>query len=1086
VRKSRALIGVTSLALAATSVLASTNASAEQGATASAVAPTTSRGTSTSAQTVAPASQAELVRRAAETLVAGDPVVMPTSYPYQPRLPLYRDNPTDAAHAANLLGHPDIAPKLQELMAQSDRVSVQVVGQSTLGRDLYLVTVTAPETEDETARQATWKDQIKNSPVTAAADTNLLGQYKTPVWISSNIHGNEWEGTDAAMQYIEWLATAPLSEVGGILRNNRLYFSPTLNPDGRTAATRATALGLDPNRDMITNATPETRSYIRTVQAIQPIYTADFHGYTNVLQIEPCGPPHGTNYEYDLAIPHNYALALKVEQDVTAANIPGNTYQSAAGGSTTTNTGKIYIPYRDDPDGGWDDWPPVFSAQYSAFYGAATSTVELPLTRGGTGGTQTPARAVTNTAVAYQTMDSIVEYMNNPASAREMLSNQIETFRRGLSGEPKKQLTVADVATVPGPTQWQTLWDVKDDQEPLALPNAYVIPVGAGQRSSSDAAALVEQLLLHDIEVGTLNAPATVGGTTYPAGSYVVDLDQPLRGLANALLDLGEDISDNVPQLYADGAWSYSYLWGATVDKLGLVQDGPIGATTPTTAAVPDATVPAAADYVTFDLAGVDDYTALNALLEDGARVSMLADGSAVVGPESYADVVAVSAEYDIPFAPATDAELVALKDASTKPLKDLKIAYTGTADDRIALGELGFDDLVLVTSAAVNANPALLADVDVLWVGSTFNTSGDANLPVRTAVQALLNRGGAITGRAAAGFNAAKDAGLMPAAAGSTATAVTGSGSNTALVAVDNLAGGVLAPYAQDTAYIYPATWYTGLGAGVTVEQSYDAVDPLLAGHWFASASTGPQIAAGKPSVVSSVTPRTDPAVSARAIVFGTSVFFRTNPKSLFSQAARGIFWAAPAAKDRLVAPKASSVAIAPVAPVAYPSAATVTVTTGDALPGTVQLLAGDKVVATGTSTAGTATLTVPGLLPGATQLVAKFTPSSASVDPSTSSPATVAVGKAVSVLKLETKKVLIAGGKGKAKLVITFDVPGLATSAPVVLTDNGKTRRKPLIAAGGSKTLTLTLGKGKHTIKVTYAGTDLVLGDKDKLKLG
>ena len=38
------------------------------------------------------------------------------------------------------------------------------------------------------------------------------------------------------MDYIEHLATAPLSEVGGILANNRVYFSPSLNPDGRTNA----------------------------------------------------------------------------------------------------------------------------------------------------------------------------------------------------------------------------------------------------------------------------------------------------------------------------------------------------------------------------------------------------------------------------------------------------------------------------------------------------------------------------------------------------------------------------------------------------------------------------------------------------------------------------------------------------------------------------------------------------------------------------------------------------------------------------------------------------------------------------------
>lgn len=1074
-RKSRALVGVTSLALAATTVLASTGTAAAEPTPSPTTAVSSDRGISPSSSAAPRLDQAKVFRDAAESLVAGDPIVMPTAYPYQPQLPLYRDNPNDAAHRAELLGHPDLAPKLQELMAVSDRVSVQVVGQSTQGRDLYLVTVTAPETAAETARQAAWKDAIKHDPVAAAADATLLAQYKTPVWISNNIHGNEWEGTDAAMNYIEWLATSPLSEVGSILRNNRLYFSPSLNPDGRTNATRQTAIGLDPNRDMITNATLETRSYIRQAQAIQPIYTADFHGYTDILQIEPCGPPHGTNYEYDLAIPHNYALALKVEQDVVAANIPGNTYMDEDGDPTEVNTGKIRIPYRDDPNGGWDDWPPVFSAQYAAFYGAATSTVELPLGR--TGSYMDPDDAQVNVAVAYQTMDSIVEYMNDAASAREMLSNQIENFRRAQSGEPKSQLTVDKVDDVPGPTQWRELWNESDDQEPLTLPNAYVIPVGATQRSASDAAALVDQLLMHDIEVGTLNAATSVAGKTYPAGSYVIDLDQPLRGMANALLDLGEDISDNVSRLYADGAWSYSYLWGATVDKVGLVQDPAIGATTPVTAAASDAAVPAAPSYVTFELAGLTDYRALNALLEKGVKVAMLADGSAIVGRESFAEVVAVSTELDIPFSAATPAEIAALGAPTTKPLKDLKIAYVGSADDRLSLEALGFDDIAPVTVNTLNTTPALLDGVDVLWVGSSFNPATPS--AARTAVQALLDRGGALVGRSNQAFNAAVSFGLM------SGTASSGNGVGTAIVDMDTPAGSVLAPYAQDTSYIYPAYWFTGLGSNVKVEQSYDAEKPLLAGHWPASnATNGPANAAGQAAVVSSVTPRTAPGVSAKSIVFGTSVFMRTNPKGAMSQAARGIFWAAPAGTP-VVAPKGTSVAIGKVGKVRYPGAAKVTVTTaagdGAKVDGKVELVVGQKVVAEGTSTGGTATLRAKGLKPGKRKVTARFTPTVATYDPSVSAPATITVAKARS--KVTLKATTLKGGKVRVRVALA--VPDVTVTGKVKLVVDGKGGRTVSVAAGKAKTVVLTLRKGERTVRATYAGTALVAAAKASTKV-
>jgi hypothetical protein len=146
---------------------------------------------------------------------------------------------------------------------------------------------------------------------------------------------------------------------------------------------------------------------------------------------------------------------------------------------------------------------------------------------------------------------------------------------------------------------------------------------------------------------------------------------------------------------------------------------------------------------------GVADHQALNSLLEDDEPVSMLADGSVVVGPESYAATKKMAAEFDIDVATASKADLDALDDAGTKALKDLTIAYAGNQEDKLSLQELGFDDLVTVTAATVNADPQLLAGVDVLWIGATFNTadrpaSGTtpavSYAPARDAVQAMLD----------------------------------------------------------------------------------------------------------------------------------------------------------------------------------------------------------------------------------------------------------------------------------------------------------------------------------------------------------
>ncbi|GAA4699540.1 Zinc carboxypeptidase [Promicromonospora umidemergens] len=804
----------------------------------------------------------------------GTDLHLPASYPHQPELRVFPPNDADATERNGTISHADLAPRLTELMERSDRVSTQVVGKSTEGRDLYLVTVTAPERRSETARQAAWREEIKGHPGRAARDDDLRAGYKAPIWFSANIHGDEWEGTDAALRIITHLASADDDATRHLLEQHRIVFSLTLNPDGRTHATRSTSLGLDANRDMITLATPEARSYVRTARAVQPLFTADFHGYTDVLQVEPAGPPHGENYEYDLFLPHSYAIARQVEDDVVAAEIDGNTYYDPDGGGVVgENTGFIKIPYRDTPSG-WDDYPPVFTAQYASLHGAVTSTVELPL--GPTGRTTTRADAAVNTEVAVTTMTSMIDYVHTRSDA--MLADQIELFRRGAAGAPKVALTTENVDQVPGPDEWKQLWDAADDQEAVRLPRAYVLPVGPGQRSASDAEDLVDALLFHGIEVERLAAPAQAGGTSYPAGSYVVDLHQPLRGLASSLLALGSDISGKVPVMYDIAAWSPAYLWGATVDRVGSTTDGPIGRTSPVRGAGPRGSVPPGARYAAFDVAGVRDHRALNDLLGQGVAVRLTADGRAVVGPRGLRAAREAADRYRLVFATASRAEYVAAERA-----EDLTVAYAGNQDDRLSLLELGFDDLLPVSAAGIEEAAATggatgLDDADVLWVGSSLD------LPPGSAghdrVRSWLRDGGAIVGSGAGAFAAAAAYGLV------SGSAVTGDPAANGIIATGT-PGEVLDDHAQDHGFVYPAVWFADLGAGTATELTYGS---FLAGHW-----PRPGVADGQRAAVGQAAAVSGRRGQARAFVFGTSVFFRTHPRGGLSQAATAIHWAAP-----------------------------------------------------------------------------------------------------------------------------------------------------------------------------------------------
>ncbi len=54
------------------------------------------------------------------------------------------------------------------------------------------MTVTAPESKQQTREQDQIRDGIENDPARAAKDRKLPGRYKAPVFVNNNIHGNEW------------------------------------------------------------------------------------------------------------------------------------------------------------------------------------------------------------------------------------------------------------------------------------------------------------------------------------------------------------------------------------------------------------------------------------------------------------------------------------------------------------------------------------------------------------------------------------------------------------------------------------------------------------------------------------------------------------------------------------------------------------------------------------------------------------------------------------------------------------------------------------------------------------------------------
>ncbi|WP_040405436.1 M14 family zinc carboxypeptidase [Amycolatopsis nigrescens] len=768
-------------------------------------------------------------------------------YPRKTQLRVFPEDPSDKAIKLGLAPYHSIAPKLNELQARSDRVSVEVIGQSTLGRDLYLVTLTAPERAAETRQQDRWRSLIEDDPKAAERDRRLAREYKAPVWINANIHGDEWEGTDGTLRVIERLATSTDRDDRRLLERGRIYFTVTNNPDGRVAGTRANAAGFDLNRDQTISAQPESRAMRDLVIAKQPLVMLDEHGYTGTTLIEPGTPPHGQNYEYDLYLKHAYANALGMEKAIGELGHP--------------ESARADIPFRDFAPGEWDDWPPIFTPMYSIYHGAVGHTVEVPLRVNRGEYENLPVeelrrRSGVNADVSEATILAGIAYTG--AHRDELIADQIEQFRRGWAGEPQQPIPDGFVPGF-GP----------EDRYSTEFPRAYVIPAGPAQRSAVAAARLVDQLVANDVRVGRADRDFRLAGRNYPAGSYLVDLHQPKRGLANVILEDGKDISAKVPQMYDISGWSHRLLWGASVDV--VKSEAPRVRTTPVTVAAPTGGVdaPPGRDLA---LAQVDgkDVLAVNTLLGQGQPVHRQPDGSVVVPAAARAAALAVAEQLGVRFTAAPAGPRGPL-------LRKPVLAAAVAADELAALREMGFE--VRPVSTAVLNDGFDLSRTDALFVSSGLSYK-DLNTTAKQSVDALFARGGVVTrGSTGAAFNAA--AGLLP------VRAVAGRSDANGVVSVTGGAGPV-GSGSPAHSFVYSPLWFTDLGDGVTAEQSYARQGPLVAGHWLpGDDGAGQAQAAGSASVVSGVA-----AAGARTVLFGTEPLFRNHPKGLYAQVGKAVFW--------------------------------------------------------------------------------------------------------------------------------------------------------------------------------------------------
>lgn len=657
----------------------------------------------------------------------------------------------------------------------------QTVGKTVEGRDIHFVILARDEAAVDQYLNETLPTALEDpESLIEKLENDTMGDYQVPIWFN-NIHPDEVEGVDVQVELLEKFAledevkfmnTDGETEfeenlnVDEVLDDAIFLYMFTSNPDGRAANTRANAEGFDLNRDNAYQTQVETQQVNEVLSKWTPLSFVDFHGYVDGFLIEPATPPHNPNFEYDLLIDN------MMEQ----ANAMG---QAGIANSELTS----YFIAKDGYGSGWDDMTPAYTAIYAMLHGALGHTIEVPTL------SQDGYNALVGSGLGA------ANYVHD--NKDQLYKEQLEIFKRGVDGEDNRAVDEYYVNAA-----GEVIGRDRGDNENF-FPDYYVIPTDdKNQKNALEAYNMADYLIRNGVEVEKTVASVEVDGVTYPKGTFIVPMDQAKRGLANAMLYEGDNVSD-WDAMYDPIVVNFSDLRGFDLEEVrseGLF-DGKTQELEE--AVVPTSTVKGNPPKQILENSTNDAIRVVNALLADGKTVEVLTEskGKAEAGDFVVAtnDLRAYADDYYFETQVFGNG-----KNVETEVLEQPSVAATGSAQLNFSLRELGFE----LTDAAG-------ADVIVSDSGS-FNA---AQITGKTFV-----------GIGAPALNAVSRSGLLPGFAYKSTR-----GSHEGLVKANVAEHPLTAGYEQEeNLYVTTGSWISSVPEGAEVLASFqDSDDFYLAGWW-------------------------------------------------------------------------------------------------------------------------------------------------------------------------------------------------------------------------------------------------------------
>src|SRR5579872_3277086 len=426
------------------------------------------------------------------------------------------------------------------LAAASPRVRVFTIGKSEEGRDIILIAI---------ADEAGVRDLDRLKAATAAladprrsdkaAAEKLIAASRPIYYFNAALHSDETGSTEAMLELAYRLAVSEQPMIQHIREELVVLINPISNPDGRDkmvdwfyrylkGKTDRNALPrqsppywskytfVDINRDTHQQTHETTKAVHRMFHEWHPTVVHDLHEGVPFMMTWNGTGPYNPNID-PITVSEFLELSFHEVEAMTAMGMPG---------VSTWNFGESFaLLYLDS----------VAMNHNSIGRGYETF---------GNGSAETEKRAVSRSATTVEWYRPMPAPPEVTWSARDNLNYQETGALAALDDTATHSKELLRNFYKKGWDSWQ-----KGLTQP---PYAFMIPENQGDPAR--VAQMVARLMSQQIEVSRAEKPIVIREGTFPAGTYVVRLDQPYRNYAVDLLTPQHYPKDGEPP-YDDVSW---------------------------------------------------------------------------------------------------------------------------------------------------------------------------------------------------------------------------------------------------------------------------------------------------------------------------------------------------------------------------------------------------------------------------------------------------------------------------------------------------------------------------------------------------